>query len=61
MGERGGGGGGGTVTTSCSVGFFFMIAGVGLATIKLLTKPVSATSSSFTAKDIATKTPQLLS
>ena len=48
---------GGVVTSNCSVGFFFVAAGVDLAKIKLLTKPFRATSSSFTAKDIATKTP----
>ena len=53
----GGGGGGRRMTTNCSGGFFFKTAGIGLATIKLLTTVFSATSSSFTAEDIVTKTP----
>ena len=53
----GGGGGGRGMTTNCSGGFFFKTAGIGLATIKLLTTVFSATSSSFTAEDIVTKTP----
>ena len=50
-----GGGGGESSLPIVLLGSFFMTAGVDSATIKLLTKPSCAASSSFTAKDIAIK------